>query len=558
VIIDTREVPADSTLSCDLCIVGGGPAGITLAHALRGKGLDIILLESGGTEYDAALEDLNRGEVSDLSTHGPLEDYRRRRLGGGTTAWGGRCAPYDAIDFEVRPFVPHSGWPLTLRDLDPYYERAHGYLDLGAYVYDPREALRAPDGDRPMIPGLRSEDVSTDCLYLFSPPTNFGRKYREPLASAAKVRVCLFANVVKLRTDLAGERVTSVDATTPAGQRLSVTARRFVLAAGGLDVVRLLLCSDDVRPHGIGNEQDRVGRYYMCHALHHFEVELRDRGVVWDYERTRDGAWCQRTVFVPQDRQRQYGLLNHRARIEHPDIADPSHRSGVLSATYLAKSVLMSQIARRTFSDRVNVLSKGVLGRAPEGMSPSRLYFEHAKNVALGAGDVLRIGRRWLFDRVLSDRKLPSLVMESESNTYTLRIDAEQAPNPASRVTLVDDRDAFGQRRIKVDWRTTELDSRSLDEIVRRIGGAIAASGAGRIRSVPELLPQATGGHHIGTTRMSTDPAHGVVDASCKVHGVANLYVASSAVFPTSSYANPTLTIVAMALRLADHLAQTG
>jgi choline dehydrogenase-like flavoprotein len=558
VIIDTREVPAGTALRCDLCIVGAGPAGIALAHSLRDRGRDVILLESGGIDFDASLEDLNKGEVVDPLVHGPLEDYRRRRLGGATTAWGGRCVPYDAIDFEVRSFVPDSGWPLTKRDLDPYYERAHVYFDLGAYNYSPKEVLLSPDRERPMIPGLVSDEVSTESLYLFSPPTNFGRKYREALASSPRVRVYLFANVLEMTTDAAGVRVTSVEVATPSGRKFTVAANCFVLAAGGLDVTRLLLCSNKVHPPGLGNAHDLVGRYYMCHAIHHVEVELRDKGAVWDYERTRDGAWCQRAIFLTEEKQRQYGLLNHRARIEHPDIADPSHGSGVLSATYLAKAVLMSQVAKRYLSDRVNVLSKGVLGRPPEGMALSQLYFEHGKNVVLGVGDVARIARRWLFDRILSDRKLPSLVMESEANSYTLRIDTEQAPNPASRVTLADDHDAFGQRRVRVDWRVTGLDRRCLEEIARRIGAAIADSGAGRIRSIPELAPQATGGHHIGTTRMAGDPTRGVVDANCKVHGVDNLYVASSSVFPTSSYANPTLTIVALALRLADHLAQSS
>ena len=240
-IIDAREVPEGTDVRCDLCIIGGGPAGITLAHALRDRGFHIVLLESGGTEFDATLEDLNKGEVVDPLVHGPLEDYRRRRLGGGSTAWGGRCVPYDAIDFETRPFVPDSGWPFTRRDLDPYYERAHAYLELGAYTYDPRDALPSPGSERPMIPGLVSDEVSTDSLYLFSPPTNFGRRYREPLASTANVRVYLFANVVELRTDAAGGHVTSAEVATSSGRKLSVVANRFVLAAGGLDVTRLLL-----------------------------------------------------------------------------------------------------------------------------------------------------------------------------------------------------------------------------------------------------------------------------------------------------------------------------
>ena len=407
-----------------------------------------------------------------------------------------------------------------------------------------------------MIPGLASDEVSTDGLYLFSPPTNFGLKYREALASAANVRVCLFANVSELLVDPAGARVASVAVATPSGRALAVEAKRFVLAAGGLDVTRLLRGLGSAPTWRTGTDLLISSVATTCASASSTTSRSSStrRARSGTTERSRDGAWCQRTIFLPEDKQRQHGLLNHRARIEHPDIADPSHGSGVLSATYLAKSVLMSQLAKRYLSDRVNVVSRGVLGRAPEGLSPSRLYLEHGKNVVLGLGDVARIGRRWLFDRILSERKLPSLVMESDANTYTLRIDAEQAPNPSSRVTLADDRDAFGQRRLRVDWRVTDLDARSLGEIARRLGAAIATSGAGRIRSIPELAPQATGGHHIGTTRMAADAAHGVVDANCKVHGVDNLYVASSSVFPTSSYANPTLTIVAMALRLADHL----
>src|SRR5262249_24704562 len=153
---------------------------------------------------------------------------------------------------------------------------------------------------------------------------------------------------------------------------------------------------------------------------------------------------------------------------------------------------------------------------------------QHLRNIVMGAGGVARFSRRWLFERILSDVKLPSLVMESDANVYTFRLDAEQIPNPDSRVTLGDARDAFGQRRLKVDWRRTRADEEMLLEVCRLFGLALSGRGAGKLRSEPELIPEATGGHHIGTTRMSPDPSAGVVDENCRVHDVKNLYIASS------------------------------
>jgi choline dehydrogenase-like flavoprotein len=287
----------------------------------------------------------------------------------------------------------------------------------------------------------------------------------------------------------------------------------------------------------------------MCHVTHRVDLELGPRALVWDYERTRDGVYCQRTLSATEAAQRQRRLLNHRARVEHPEISDASHESGVLSAVYLAKSVVMRQAANPLLSDKVNVLSKGVT--TAEIATP----LAHLKNVALDLGGVARMSKRWLTERILSERKLPSVVLPSRSNTYTLRIDAEQVPNPDSRVTLGAERDASGSRRLHVDWRYSDIDVESLTQTSRLFDEALRASGTGRARwSTPTRL-QATGGHHIGTTRMASDPASGVVDENCRVHGVANVFVASSSVFPTCSYANPTLTILALALRLGDHRA---
>jgi choline dehydrogenase-like flavoprotein len=135
----------------------------------------------------------------------------------------------------------------------------------------------------------------------------------------------------------------------------------------------------------------------------------------------------------------------------------------------------------------------------------------------------------------------------------------EQTPNPDSRVTLADDTDPLGLRRVRLNWRLTEQERRSFIANIRALGRELAAAGIGRLRPLlPDdgLWEKVVGGgsHHMGTTRISDDPKRGVVDRDCRVHGIDNLYVAGSSVFVTSGSANPTLNILALAYRLVDHL----
>lgn len=556
-IIDVRKYPGDPALRCDVCIVGAGPAGIVVARELAKAGKDVILLESGGLTFEKRAHDLNRGEVADAHTHSPLEDYRRRRLGGATTSWGGRCVPFDTIDYEPRPFVPESGWPFDKAHIDPYHTRACAYLELGDDAFRVRDALPPPARDREMVPGLHSDEIDTDSLYLFSPPTDFAAAHRRELDASERVRLYLHANCLKIVRDCESRSVESIEAGEAGGPRLTVHARQFVLAAGGLEVTRLLLASGDLLPRGADDSLDLVGRYYMCHIVHHLEVEFASADVIWDYEKTRAGAYCQRTISVTEQGQRALGLLNHRARIEHPPIADPAHRNGVLSTAYLVKRMLSNRLLANRIRPMLGTLSRGVVEvRDAGGTEPARpSVVAHARNLVTDLPQVVRFSNRWLRERILSERKLPSMVLRNQANLYTLRIDAEQCPNPNSRVTLGEERDALGQRRLKVDWRHTEADVRNLARTSEIIGRALESSGAGKVRPGAPVDPQATGGHHIGTTRMGTSASRGVVDENCRVHGLDNLYIASSSVFPTCSYANPTLMVLSLAIRLSDHLA---
>ena len=540
-IVDARQIAPGGTVECDICVVGAGAAGIPVAHELSRQGGDVALVEGGGLRHAAAAQELYRGEVLDSERHGALDEYRQRRFGGTTTVWGGRCAPFDEIDFEARPYVPFSGWPISRQDLDPFYRRAHEYCQLGDYSYNAREAL--PGGPPALIPGFRANGVVDDRLWRFSPPTDLGKSYREALAQSAHARVYLHANCLKLVAG-PGETIERMEAGSAPGRTFTVKARRFVLAAGGLETARLLLAS------GVGNEL--VGRCYISHITGDAgEVALTPRGgeVVWDYETGPDGVYCRRAMAITAEKQRQEGLLNFHAVLSHPSPADPGHGNGILSSMYLMKTMLARRIPPE-------------YSRALSGMRTVQHIGAHCGNIAAHVPELMAFSGTWLRKRVFSARKLPSVPFRSRQNVYTLHFDAEQAPNPESRVTLSEQRDAFGIPRLRVDWRPGELDVSSAARCCRMVGEALEESGVGRLRFDAERAAEAigrntgVGSHHIGTTRMAASATRGVVDADCRVYGAGNLYIAGPAVFATSSFANPTLTIVALAIRLAEHLRQ--
>jgi choline dehydrogenase-like flavoprotein len=535
-LLDARTVPRNHTVDYDICIVGAGAAGITLAHELDGSGLRVLLLESGGLRSSRATQKLYVGEVSDPRHHGPLHKYRTRRFGGTTTVWGGWCAPFDASDFRTRPHVPYSGWPIGRVNLDPYYARAHAYCELGSYDYDIRSAL--PGAPAAVLPPAAGQDVVMDQLWLVSRPTDFGRTYLPALRRSANVTVCLHGNALKLLAEPA-HHVDRLMVACLEGNRFSVRARAFVLAAGGLETTRLMLVSDDVHRGGIGNAHGHLGRFYMSHLSGDVgEVELRPGdGVVSDYETTVDGVYCRRRWSVDHRRQEADGLLNFAAILDRPTPGDPSHGDGVLSAIFLAKLV-----------------------RGREVPGSLRRVAAHVGNVVVDPGQVVRFSGVWARRRVLSARRLPSVLPNRKGNRYTLHFDAEQSPDPESRVRLGEGRDVFGLPRLRVDWRFSEVDVESAARSAEVIGDALRQTGAGRMvlgrqemrRRIREMA--SVGSHHLGTTRMSADPTKGVVDEHCRVHGTDNLYVASGSVFVTSSFARPTLTVVALAIRLADRL----
>ena len=529
----------------DICIVGAGAAGLVLADALSGKGLRVLLLEAGGAKRLKASQDFYRGEILDPTIHPWIDRYRVRALGGTTTIWGGRAIPFDPIDFEARDWAPGSGWPFGYEALAPYYPEALERTDAGRFLFDPASAL--PGSQSELAPGLDGELIRTT-IERFSKPTNFWRKYGDALTRSADVRVCPNAAVTGIRLHPDGRKVDHLQVAGPAGETVRLRAGAYVLALGGLETARLMLASNDLRPAGVGNEHGHLGRNYMSHLCTTEGVVTfagPASGVAYDYERDADGVYLRRRLWITERAQRERRLLNTTFRTHLPEPGDPSHRDAILSAMFLVKDMVLYEYARKFAENPVTL--------------PQRL--RHVANVVTQPFRLAGFGLGWTRDRILAERKRPSVVLGSSQNQYVVEFHAEQAPNPNSRVSLSDERDAHGVPRLKVDWGVTPVDLESLRGCYELLASELARTGVGRLAYDPERLVAKAckngivGGHHIGTARMSVRPEDGVVDPDCRVHGVDNLYVASAAVFPSSGQANPTLTLLALTLRLAERLA---
>lgn len=544
--VDAGSIAHGACLWADVCVVGAGAAGISLALSLSGQGLRVVLLESGRLRGHAPTQALYAGEVANERLHSPADKYRQRRMGGSTAIWGGRCVPFDPIDFESRPQVPGSGWPLSYEDLLPFYPQANALSEAGRFSYDAEDALGP--GAAPMIRGFDSSLVHTNSLERFSCPTDFGRRYARRLQLARDVQVILGANCTAVRLAPGGQTVDELEVKTLAGARFRVAVRCAVLALGGLETARLLLASRDVARAGIGNEHDVVGRYYMCHLAGNVG-SLTFNGATTDvrhgYEITPEGIYCRRRLSIAAGEQRRRGLANAVARLHFPRISDPRHGNGVLSGLFLARGLISYEYGTR--------LRDGATA------TPS-LYARHLWNVITDPVDTTAFLGHWLVRRTLVHRKFPSVILRNRTNRFSLEVHGEQIPNPDSRVSLASRTDALGMPQLRIDWRYSRDDIESIRRSLDLMAGEFERSGVGRLEFSQEMLEQdllrfgAYGGHHIGTTRMGTDVRKSVVDPDCRVHSVDNLYVAGSAVFPTSSQANPTLTLIALSLRLGQHL----
>ncbi len=518
---DARKIRAGTRIEADLCIIGGGAAGLTLAHELLDSRLKVVLLEAGGQRPDRATQSLLAGESPGYE---PLEQTRLSCLGGTTRVWSGWCRPLDPSDLAPRAWVGADGWPFDRSALNPFYERAHAICELGPFDYR-TDAWESESSRRLPLPERLIETV----VFQLSPPTRFGRAYGPIVAAAKNITVLSRAVATELVPDPACRAISHVNIVTLSGTSFAVAARVYVLAAGGIENARLLLLSDSVQATGLGNAYDQVGRYFMEHpyvtsstvSLARNHPSLR---FYWPHSAGRSGARARvRGVFVmPKARLEVERLLQCALFLLPPHEAHPSMTTETATALRRLRLSLQS------------------------GWS----FPQNRKLLSTVLRDPV------LTSRVLANRILRRDTYFRRTRRLAVRTFCESVPNPLSRVRLVPTRDQLGRRRVRLNWKAGEPELRSMTRVHELLDEGLRRTGIGHVdrTGLDESSALESGRHHMGTTRMHSDLRRGVVDENCRVHGLGNLFIAGSSVFPTAGYANPTLTIVALAIRLADHI----
>jgi choline dehydrogenase-like flavoprotein len=546
------DLDDNSTLSADVVVVGSGPMGIVVGLELADKGHRVLVLESGGVRFDPAAQELARQSGND-PWHVSSALAVRRGVGGTSATWGGRCVPFDRIDFEPRPAVPDALWPVGYDEMERYLGRACEWCRCGRPVFS---ALELPElAGRSMIPGFPDGDVLTTSLERWSLPTRFGRVYRKRLELARRLELLTDLTCTHIACDSETGNVDHLVLRSLNGRQAIARGRYYVLATGGVEATRLLLASNDVHSAGIGNASGHLGRWYMAHVearVARAHLTTPPESTIHDHERDSDGVYVRRRFTFSPALQRRKGLPNAAIWFVNPAMSDPAHGSGILSGVYLT---LISPVGRFALAEAIR--------QAHTRTSIPVRKRDHLRNIVRDLGRATRFALDFSYRRFLKPgRKAPGFFVPSAANVYPLDYHGEHLPNPDSRVVLTSERDALGVPRIRTEMRFSDEDVASVERAMHELDAALREAGVGRLEflfddvaaGVRECLRQASGFHQTGTTRMAASAADGVVDPNLAVFGTDNLFVASTSTFPTSSQANPTLTGIAFAIRLAQRL----
>lgn len=493
--IDGNQLNPKDLIIADICIIGAGAAGITIAREFIGTNKKVYLLEAGGYQEDPNFGDFYGSESVDFKPNHLFDpDYtkwsRVRYFGGSTNRWGGWSRPMESYDFEDRSWVQNSGWPFKRQDIESHYHRACDLIQIPRYDFNNETessvAKPSQDYDTLFAKAKNNKEVE-ERFFTFSPPTKFGEVYGEELHQAPNIFVVTNASVTRMDCMESGERLSQIEFINKKLDKFLVRSQIFILASGGLENPRLLLNSNHQYSNGLGNEYDQVGRYFMEHPHVEYAFLMNNQGEDWTQSFNAKSPTDVRRIFTTSfDFQKQRQLMNYSCQ-----------------------------------------------------MTTVQASLPHAGEIA----EVLKVSQD-----------------VAQASTYLrLYCRTEMAPNPKNRVTLGADRDPYGLRRMKVELEYTQEDLTTVRESTTAVIRHLSALNTGRGQFVNTdkytWTPVTTGAcHHMGTTRMSKDPQKGVVDEYCRVHGIENLVVAGSSVFPTGGFANPTLTLVALAVKTAEDI----
>lgn len=527
---DLREFEHNSIIEADLCIVGSGPAGLSIAKEFIGTEVNVWVVESGGLKEEADTQSLYDIESVGFPRVMQQDLVRNRMFGGSSHTWMGRCTPFDPIDFQQRDWVPYSGWSIDLKQLDGYLDRAREILGLESNCYDERLWKLFK-----VSPPRKALD-----LKLLKPQfwqfSKVSRNNKEPMrfgsnfpADAPNINFLLHANVTHLNTNQQGTRLESVEVSTLEKKRALIKAKAVVLCCGGIENARLLLASNRIIPEGVGNQNDTVGRFLMDHAgsmigSYDPKVALKVQGrfdAYWLQDGEKKSFYLHGVALSPEVQAKEQ-LLNAAAFL----LPTAAQDDPWTALKRLKPVIKQKKLTKSVIQDALTVLS-------------------HPLEMLHGIYRVLVKHR-------------PPIEKNESVIIYSL---VEQMPDRESRVTLSDQRDSLGMPLSKLNWKVSDLERQTVQRLAHLICQEFQRLGLPQPTLAewinhPENWQSAfmDRAHPIGTTRMSKNPKEGVVDFNGQVHGVEGLFIAGSSVFPTAGHANPTLMIVALSIRLADWL----
>ncbi len=539
------DVRGDSQaeLRADVVVVGAGPAGITAALEAARAGLRVVLVPGGGKRESAGARGLNSGEDAlGPWPHEPLSENRRRMVGGTSSAWGGRCVPLDPIDFQKRDWVPDSGWPISFDEYWRFADAAAHVLGIGRPQFNAAATAGVLSESTPLAAG-GIEGIDESTLERWSPPVKFARLLQSDASLRRHCHVLLDHHVVDLQFE--GSRVAAIVVRTLNGASRTVRGRHYVLATGALENARLLLRA------GLDRELPAIGRYYMAHTFGTIMPVRLNQPLPAAADLCRDhGIYARRRIRLSDALQEKARVGNAVAYFGWPPVdAAALHRNPMTSTMAIAREV-------------VGAARRGPRGGAAQLREQRDRLLQHAGIVARGDAAFWRDAVSSGLKRVGRHRR-PLVSPSPHLPIQFLTFQGEHAPRRDSRVALGRDRDALGVPRLGVqisfgeqDFDTIAVLHQAIETAVQRRGGEVLRSPEDVVVDLRKTMEAEfnSNAHHIGTTRMGISRETSVVDANSKVHGVDNLFVAGSSVFPTGGHANPTFSIVALSLRLGEHL----
>ena len=552
-IIDTNQIDNNKIFKGDLCIIGSGPAGLTIANKFAKSNLDIIVIPGGEFKITEKNQELCKGIVDKDVSHEPLDEYQHRVFGGSGNFWGGRCLPLDKIDFEQRSWISNTGWPIKINELKPYYKIASKLLKLNRFnfEFDPNII---PSDKNEIIEGLNSDNLTSNKIERWSSLLNFSNEFKNLFL---KKNFTLLKNAHANKINANKDKIDSVSCIIE-DKKVFIKAKHFVLASGGIENPRLLLVSkNNLHPKGIGNKKNLVGRYYMAHHSGIFlnlDPYNREK-ILYKYEKDLDGVYCRRRWWITDTFQKKEKIGNIIFFLSHAN--DPKgigYGGYIYSFVHLLKFIisLYKKIFRSNYKFSLKKKEKEFL------IVNFKLFI---KNFFVIIPKIIIIA----FQRLKKNR-LPSVLPEKNSKFLGLYFQAEQTPCYDSRIIVVENRkDSQGIPKVKVKIKFNKIDKKTILKAHEYFVQRFIKIKAGKFQKkynkkiLTNLLEKQiknfnSGSHYLGTTRMAKNDETGVVDKNCKVFGFKNLFIAGSSVFPTGGHANPTLTIVALALRLSDYL----